>query len=447
MNLAINLTKPLSTNLFSEIKIFSDDGDYLFNVFCELNDLYKLENTPSPIAQDLFLLGAVVYGLDRFFARKEFEDAWTRSFSFDLPVSNPGKWAETSTLLEQALSFLTGDDWKINFMKRKFDILVIEPKIPGISNSVNAISLFSGGADSLAGVIDWVEQNGIESLFLVGHHDPRVPGPLSDQSGTLYMMNRYYDSKLISFQQSVSTSHGIETSLRSRSLLFISIAVLIASQLSMQIPILIPENGVLGLNPALTPARRGSCSTRTAHPYFLAILQMIINKLGLENHLINPFEFMTKGEVLKYCKNRELLNLVLPYTTSCAKRGHKYTWVRKEARQCGKCIPCIYRRAALQSISLDNEIYGLDFCKGEIDIRSGLKYAEDLQSYLAFLSNDYSTNQLSNLLIANGNLDLSKIADYSQTIFRSTKEVRALLKEKAIPEILEASLPIRKQIK
>ena len=63
-----------------------------------------------------------------------------------------------------------------------------------------------------------------------------------------------------------------ETTLRSRSFLFISMAVLVADSISQEMPVFIPENGTISLNFPLTPSRRSSCSTRTTHPHFLSLM-------------------------------------------------------------------------------------------------------------------------------------------------------------------------------
>jgi hypothetical protein len=49
------------------------------------------------------------------------------------------------------------------------------------------------------------------------------------------------------------------------------------------------ENGLIALNPPLTPRRIGSHSTRTAHPHFLANVQDILSASGLPIIIANPF--------------------------------------------------------------------------------------------------------------------------------------------------------------
>jgi hypothetical protein len=136
-----------------------------------------------------------------------------------------------------------------------------------------------------------------------------------------------------------------DTSQRSRSLVFIALAVLVASGLERyaagdRITLYLNENGFIAINPPLTPARVGSLSTRTAHPAFVNIIQEILHNVGLRVDIVNPYLTMTKGEMLRRCQNKELLASLAPRSTSCG-RFQRYGY-----RHCGRCLPCQIRRAA-----------------------------------------------------------------------------------------------------
>lgn len=90
----------------------------------------------------------------------------------------------------------------------------------------------------------------------------------------------------------------VENTSRGRSLLFLCAAVSIAGIMGKQVPVYIPENGFIGLNVALTNGRKGSCSTRTTHPYFLNSLNELIASVGIQNHISNFFAFNTKREIV-----------------------------------------------------------------------------------------------------------------------------------------------------
>jgi hypothetical protein len=130
----------------------------------------------------------------------------------------------------------------------------------------DAAALFSGGLDSFVGAIDWLTRNSKGKLLLVGHHDRAVKGPKADQLALLGLLKRRFPMRVDSLQVRVGLKEkGDEISFRSRSLLFLGLACYAAS--GQSVPIIVPENGAIALNPPLTASRRGAC-TRTAHPSF-----------------------------------------------------------------------------------------------------------------------------------------------------------------------------------
>jgi hypothetical protein len=73
-----------------------------------------------------------------------------------------------------------------------------------------------------------------------------------------------------------------------------------------------------------------------------------------------PYQFKTKGEVLAECKNQQLLKELVFQSVSCGKyRVYKM-------QHCGRCVPCLVRRAAFQHW-------------GEVDQTSGGYYSEQLE--------------------------------------------------------------------
>ena len=51
---------------------------------------------------------------------------------------------------------------------------------------------------------------------------------------------------------------------------------------------------------------------------------------------------MTKGEMLVGCKDQSLLRELIGETTSCGR------FARSGFQQCGRCVPCLVRRASFQ---------------------------------------------------------------------------------------------------
>ncbi len=433
-----------TTRGFAVVRLLRRGGAPLCQVDLPLEDLGLLPHL-KPAAVDFLLLAGAVYALDKLVRRDSAPDAWTRTFALTLPVAAPSKWAAVGEDLNRCLSFLTGDLWSVKFSRRRIDpTQARRPRRRGTRQSESAVassavSLFSGGLDSLIGIIDWLESHPDESLTVVGHHDGQIAGPFADQRALLPLLKRAYPERVSAFLARVGhvgeSVDEKEITLRSRSLVFIALGVCAASSLGAGVALLIPENGTIALNVPLTPSRRGSCSTRTAHPHFLATIARILQRLGLQNPILNPLTMATKGEAVTRCRNRRLLRTLFKHSVSCAKRGHRMHWTRRKASGCGRCMPCIYRRAALHSIGWDTEIYGDDVCAGEVELSEIGEKANDFRACLSFLKRKASAAHIGSLLMSSGSLDPVRLADYASVVARAMNEIRQLLRDKASSRI------------
>lgn len=386
-------------------------------------------------ALELVYVASVVYGIDKLAGRHTGADNWTREFRVRLPVPTLRRWAAVAENLAACLSFLTGDRWEFCFSKLNCSLARPSRKAPRLlipPPRADAVCLFSGGLDSFVGAIDWLESNPGKTLALTGHHDPLVPGPYGDQKALLDVLRVEYPRRTKALLVRVGqTPPGEELTLRSRSLLFLALGVYAASSLG-RVPVLMPENGTIALNVPLTPSRRGSCSTRTAHPYYLEGLRAILKRLDLPVTVENPLGLKTKGEAVSECQNLPFLRRTAELTASCAKRGHTKTWVNRSAKNCGRCMPCIYRRAALHAAGFDTEVYGVDVCAGDVDVDDAAHdNPNDFRACLSFLGQKIGREEMASLLLASGRLKLRDLPTYSELVVRAMDEVRQLLKDKA----------------
>jgi hypothetical protein len=396
-------------------------------------------NVPNDVSIDFLFISTVIYCIDKVIPRSHSIDNWTRQLQTEIPVADSNLWNQNRETLNKAISFLTGDFWDISF--RELECSLKRPKRDRYRLLIQeappeAVSLFSGGLDSLIGAIDLLESRPQATIKLVGHYDPSFVGPKSDQNSLMNELRSHYRNR-VKFVQVMAgqTPSGDEVSFRSRSILFIGLGIYVASSAGEDIDLLMPENGNIALNVPLTPSRRGSCSTRTAHPFFLETINQVLESVGIANRVRNPFEFKTKGECVEQCRNGTLLERILTNSVSCAKPHHRRTWIRRTARQCGRCMPCIYRRAALHKIGLDTEVFGRDICLGEVELDSKEGLADDFRAYVSFMSNNPTSRKISDLLLANGNIDISKLSEYGDVVFRALEEIRSLLRDKAIHRV------------
>lgn len=441
MNIDIAISpREATAKEFAKVTLSAADGSSS-QLDIDFTKLLRRTGQPSSTALDFLFFAAVVYGIDKLVPRRSAQDHWTRELQVTIPVKEPDKWTELCPIIDDCVGFLTGDQWSISFSQQAHSLIRRKRRkrpprrVPLVRG--DAACLFSGGLDSLVGAIDWLDVHPDKSLVAVGHHDPSVAGPLSDQKRVLAHLRQDYSARLSSVLIGVGQNpSGSEITFRSRSLLFISLGLWVANGLGEGAPLLIPENGTIAVNVELTPSRRGSCSTRTAHPYYLNQLQTVFNGLELPHSLENPLLPKTKGEVVEQCRNATLLQQAALDSVSCAKRGHKRTWDNRQAKGCGRCMPCIYRRAALHRIGLDQEVYGVDVSQGGVDVGdSGSEAADDFRACLSFLNRNPTQNEIARMLVANGPLPPDEAIVHATTVGRAMDEIRNLLDAKGTPVI------------
>lgn len=391
-------------------------------------------------ALDLLLTAAVAYVLDKAVPRRLANDRWTRAFSVRIPVADPATWRGVGDRLGGCLSFLTGDEWEMTFVERTVPLFE-NPPPPTLWRDVRAVSLFSGGLDSLIGAIDHLSGHP-ERLALVGHHD--ATGPAGDQRRMAQQLDTsptFHDRMVRSSvrlrplppntarasQRVISV--GREHTLRSRSLVFLALGLCAARTLGDEAVLLVPENGFIAINIPLTLSRIGSCSTRTTHPYFVSELRHIAADLGLGTPIVNPLESKTKGEAIAACTDQAMIAQLARETVSCAHASRRTHWVRRSARNCGYCVPCLIRRAALHHVGWDEGMdYGIDVCNGEIDLNADK--AADLRAVLECVGTVRTSDAIAARVAMTGPLPLQHRDTYREMVGRGLDEVRSFIRAK-----------------
>ncbi|MGV2862093.1 Qat anti-phage system QueC-like protein QatC [Achromobacter sp. AGC39] len=285
---------------------------------------------PSAQAWDFVQFCLSVCAADLCCLRNTSADGWTRTIELTVGLHEPIRWAPWKAHIEQMLKVLTGDYWTLHFVEG--GVAPPNGRLQPLDH--DCISLLSGGLDSLVGGIDLVTRG-------------RRPAFVSQLAHEDSERQRRYAALLGGGATHMQWSHGIsftgrrEPSTRGRSLAFYGFAVMAASKIAgPPVQVFVPENGFICINPPLVPGRVSSLSTRTTHPLFMAMLQELLEVLGIGVRLELPYRFKTKGEMLRECANQTLLATVSSDSTSC---GRYRTYNRTH---CGRCVPCMIRRAA-----------------------------------------------------------------------------------------------------
>jgi len=314
-------------------------------------ELLRKKLSPINRAWDLLSIALSIVAADHGFSRNQSPDGWARQYTLKIAVSDPEFWSSQKDLLEQQLRFLTTDIWNFEFIGGGF---IPSEKQSSERPKEDSVILLSGGLDSLIGGLDIVGKKAhpyAVSQVVIG--DAEKQSAFASQIGTGLSHIQLNHCAHFS-QQDPSISD------RARSIIFLAYGVIIGTALKKyndgEVPLYVCENGFISINPPLTGTRLGCLSTRTANPHFMKMFQQLLVVADLRVKIITPYQFMTKGEMLINCCNQEYLKNNAHITTSCGR------YRRMGFQHCGRCVPCLIRRAA--------------FLKWGLVDRTGYKYAK-----------------------------------------------------------------------
>lgn len=307
---------------------------------------------------DLVRIATGVLAADRSASRSGRLSRWNqREITLTVDVLAVGPWNGVRSELEQLLGFLTGDLWSLSFRREQGQ----PEQIGRVGVGATRVVLMSGGADSATGALKSAEElvSRGEKQILVSHWastnlshlqaevareiERIVPGSTADRVRTLLSRGRKTPG---------GARYGKEDSTRSRSLLFIALGLAVASV--DELPLWLPENGYASVNPPLSKSRRGSLSTKTTHPKFIADLKKILAAVGAHHDIVNPYASATKGEMFTEVSDTlgaTRASAYLTLTSSCSHTGARSYGVGPTIA-CGVCFGCVLRRASFAASGL-----------------------------------------------------------------------------------------------
>jgi len=392
-----------------------------------LNDLRKNEIYPAEEGFDILALATLVYLADTRISRsRHAEDSWTREIALKLPVFNLDKWSPLGELFSQMLNFLTGDRWTISFVKRENNLAEDKER----KTKYKAVSLFSGGMDSLIGTINHMQQKHCVALISHagdGHTKDAQKSLLAEFKNKYPDITLTYFSLWLSFKKNMLLDGGLENSTRSRSFLFIAFGIFVLSGMSGVNILQVPENGLIALNVPLDALRVGSHSTRTTHPFYMNLWNNALSELGLPYTVNNPYWNKTKGEMANECLDKDFLLESIKKSTSCSS-PQKARWSGLPSQHCGYCVPCLIRRAAMHKaygFENDTTTYSINSVKELIEAHAKRK-GEQLRSFQLSIKRVKDNPNLKNTLIYKGgrlNGDDEYIHQLSEVYYRGLLEV------------------------
>jgi 7-cyano-7-deazaguanine synthase in queuosine biosynthesis len=301
---------------------------------------------------DLLEIAAYLYAADRKTPRGRADQleyhAWSRRFRFRIKVRDADFWnqQEVGKALSSALTFLTGDSaFDFEFEEGHstppaslFDDTT--PTRPDASRR-SRVALFSGGLDSLSGVVDALATTS-DRLFLVSHKSHSRT--YRTQRALLDEMQCRYPNRIehYAFECQLSGSRAVDETQRARSFLYCSIAYALAEAKDMR-EFFVYENGVTGINLRRREDLMAARASRTTHPRALHLIEELFGMIAGQRYTIHtPLREKTKADVIADLVRHggeDLIPLSVSCSRSIAQAG--------TATHCGHCFQCIDRRLGM----------------------------------------------------------------------------------------------------
>ncbi len=356
------------------------------NIRVELADFVSSIYTLDDRKKDLLEIAGYVFGADRKTSRgaKDTLDmhSWSRDFEIHIKVRDLDFWdrPKVKKLLDESLSFMTGDHkYKFVFYQAETDYptnIFDDKKFTLEPNEKLKVVLFSGGLDSLSGVIKMLEETD-DDLCLVSHLSGN-PSVENTQTNLYEEINELYPGRCAhyKFHCGLSRKQSVDETQRTRSFLFNSIAFALASTYGKNENILF-ENGITSYNFAETQDMMNSRASRTTHPKTLGLLSELFTEINEFDYKIeNRYYDKTKTDVVDVLKQYDKLDLIETSVSCSQTRTH-----RTNSTHCGVCSQCIDRRFASYAVSVENydraSLYEFDFVVEDLDENDTIKALSD----------------------------------------------------------------------
>jgi len=347
-----------------------------YNVKIKLLKFTTGQNILSDRKRDLLEIAGYVFATDRKCTRGSKNSvemhSWSRTIDLHIKVRDIKFWNTEAVKkkLNEALSFMTGDKkWNFVFHQHDGDMeedLFGEESFVIDSNKKIRVVLFSGGLDSLAGIIELLETTN-DNLCLVSHQSGNQ-SVASTQNKLFEEIEKQYPNRCwhYKYKCGLTGRQSADESQRTRSFLFNSIAYTLSSTYKLNENTLF-ENAITSFNFAETQDMMNSRSSRTTHPKTLGLLTELLSQVNNEPYRIkNGYYNKSKTDVVNVLKKYDKLNLFDVAVSCSATRQH-----RSKHSHCGICSQCIDRRIAVYSAGIErhdeNGLYEFDFTIEDLD--------------------------------------------------------------------------------
>jgi hypothetical protein len=324
------------------------------NVKIRFEDVARtFQHNISPRLMDFLEIASYVFTADCSTQRGEWKDdkgeePWGRDLAFLIGVREPEFWEapRIKGLIHQVLRFLSNDTYSFQFVSLEKERRAQTPYFEFRDrddwpfHKPDRVVMFSGGLDSLAGIVEAAASGG--KSVLVSH---RPVSTLDSRQRKLFgELWKKFPGQLIHVPVWINKDErfGREPTQRTRSFLFAALGTLVAQSIDAQ-GVRFYENGVLSVNLPLAEEALRARASRTTHPVTLHLLSLLAAAVtGRELMIDNPFLFKTKAEVVQVLTKHDQTDLIA-LSCSCS----HLMFQSSEKRHCGHCSQCTDRRFAV----------------------------------------------------------------------------------------------------
>jgi hypothetical protein len=284
-----------------------------------------------------------------------------REFHLTVHVTDPSAWTAATAPAAELLGFLTGDQWTLGLHPDPSH----RPADPHTPSGAGDVLLFSGGLDSFCGTALALAAPAARAPAFMAHRDNPVIAA-AQRRASAWITANLCPTFTLQTHRLAQAEPKAEPTERSRSLLFAALGIASAAGRGAT-RLQVPENGWTSLNPPLRDNRGGWLSTRSTHPQTFALLGELLDRLGVAIDVANPHGWLTKGELVRAAAQTGGADFPagVAGTLSCAKLDGRLYGGGHPGLNCGLCVACLVRRAAIQAAGIpDRTEYLIDRLTG-----------------------------------------------------------------------------------
>ena len=329
------------TGRSQELPVTIDDSQFPHILFRQIPSLHA----------DLIDLAIAVHVADRFaIGRADLP----RRLRVQLPLRNRELFDRPTVVekLREILLWYTDDQWEFVFTSRQASGRIAECQgclALGEQPRSTEVALWSGGLDSLAGLIQRMSAETAERYLLFGSGSN---SQLHARQHSLADMVALRQPQEVACTQVIyrysATNTPRNRNQRARGFVFMllgAVCALLADQQQLHVY----ENGVGAINLPFRASEVGLDHTRAVHPISLGDMSELVSQIiDMPFRFVNPFVFWTKADMCAILRDG-LYQPLVPQTVSCD-RLH-----REVPSQCGGCSSCLLRKQGLLAAGVQDD--------------------------------------------------------------------------------------------